>query len=169
MATPYFRTIPSAKRLTALSIVVLTLVGCASPPKASQSRDFESKEFRTDSTLASVYIYRNELLGAAISMKVRINGLEVGATGPKTFFHFKLKPGFYQIQSESETTIDLGLNAIAGKNHFVWQEARMGILTMRSALWIVDEKKGRAGVLESKLLEPIVPAEKISSTNFYLN
>ena len=47
------------------------------------------------------------------------------------------------------------MNAEAGKNNFVWQEIKMGLIIARNKLQIVDEATGKAGIAESKLIESI--------------
>ncbi|WP_156400810.1 hypothetical protein [Pseudomonas sp. Root329] len=41
----------------------------------------------------------------------------------------------------------------AGKNYVVWQEVKVGFIKARNNLQVVDDKTGRAGVAESKLIQ----------------
>ena len=41
----------------------------------------------------------------------------------------------------------------AGKNYYVWQEVKMGLLMARSKLSQVSEEEGKQGVMESKLVK----------------
>jgi hypothetical protein len=144
--------------------VVLLLVGCASPIKAPVENDTAAKVFTPIKDKASLFVYRNENYGGAVGMPIKINGLDIGETGAKTFFRLNLTSGMYVISSEAENTSELPLNLVEGRNYFVWQEARMGIWKARTTLRQVDEKTGLEGVLESSLLTPKVSDELLSKT-----
>jgi hypothetical protein len=124
-------------------------------------KDSEAKTFATLPEKASLYIYRDEVFGAAIPMTVLLNGRNLGQTASKTYFHLNLLPGTYEIDSAAENTAHLSLELEANKNYFVWQEVKMGLWMARSALHQVEEEKGRAGVLESKLIKLQVPEQDI--------
>jgi len=144
--------------------LTLLMVGCAAPIKASSEKDAAAKDFTTAKNNAVLYIYRNENFGAAVGMPVKVNGADIGETGAKTFFKLNLAAGMYAIESEAENTSQLPLTLVDGRNYFVWQEVRMGMLKARSALRQVDEKTGMAGVLESVLLTPKVSDESLSKS-----
>jgi hypothetical protein len=143
---------------------VLLMVGCAAPMKAPVENDASAKVFKPLNDKASLFIFRNENYGGAVGMPIKINGLDIGETGAKTFFRLNLASGMYVITSEAENTSELPLNLIEGRNYFVWQEARMGIWKARTALRSVDEKTGMNGVLESVLLTPRVSDDLLSKT-----
>lgn len=144
--------------------ITLLMVGCAAPIKASPEKDAAAKDFTTAKSGAVLYIYRNENMGGAVGMPVRVNGADIGETGAKTFFKLNLASGMYAIESEAENTSQLPLTLSDGKNYFVWQEVRMGIWKARTTLRQVDEKTGMAGVLESVLLTPKVSDESLSKS-----
>jgi len=142
------------KHLATLITIVMTLflAGCASVPMASGEQDVKAKEFATVADKANLYIYRNELIGAAIPMSVDINGKLVGQTAAKTYFQLLLDPGVYNLTSRAENDSMLSITLEANKNYFVWQEVKMGFLVARNQIQLVDEPTGRAGVAESKLI-----------------
>lgn len=140
------------------------LVGCAAPMKASPEKDSVAKSFVPARNKSSLYIFRNENYGGAVGMPVSINGTEIGETAAKTFFRLDLEPGYYLVTSTAENTSELALTLTEGRNHFVWQEVRMGIWKARTALSQVDEKTGRDGVLESVLLTPSASEEMLSAS-----
>lgn len=129
------------------------LTGCASVKMASQSEDAKAKTFATNPQKANVYVYRNELLGGAYSMPIELDGKEIGKTGPKTYFVLGLEPGSHTLVSKAENDSLLNVITEAGKNYYVWQEVKMGLLFFRSKLQLMSEAEGQAGVRESKLLE----------------
>jgi len=132
--------------------VILQLTGCASVPMAPIDQDTKAKEFSPAPNKASLYIYRNESFGAAISFKVSVNGKALGQTAAKTYFRLNVMPGIYSIESHAENVSTLPLTLEAGKNYFVWQEVKMGFMMGRSLLQQVDENTGRAGVMQSMLI-----------------
>ena len=142
----------------------LFLVGCASAPMAPSDLDQKAKSFENSSDKATLYIYRNENFGAAISMEVLVNNKSIGQTAAKTYFKYDVTPGHYQIQSKAENTSILDLDVLAGKSYFVWQEVKMGFIYARNKLQLTDEVKGKAGVLESKLINTPITATMLSDS-----
>jgi hypothetical protein len=142
--------------VAALAGLLLSFAGCASVPMSTPDQDAKAKGFSPLPGRASLYIYRNENFGAAIPMTVSVNKRMLGQTAAKTYFQLNVAPGRYTIESNSENVSTLNLWVDAGKNYFVWQEVKMGMWSARSALQQVDETKGRAGVLESKLIATTV-------------
>lgn len=128
--------------------VALFLVGCSSLPRAPIEQDAAAKSFTTDEGKANLYIYRNEQFGGAVEMDVLVNNKPLGKTGPKTYFALSVPPGQYTVMSKAENDSTLTVDVAGGKNYFVWQEVKMGVWYARSLLQLVDDDKGKAGVLE---------------------
>ena len=144
-----------------LALITLLVTGCASVPMEALVKDTESKQFVPDPDKASLYIYRNEVLGAAIPMSVFINGKNLGQTASKTYFHLSLIPGQYDIDSTAENNCSLSLSVEPNQNYFVWQEIKMGMWMARCALHEVSQQEGRDGVTESKLIKMQISEEDI--------
>ncbi|WP_296055706.1 DUF2846 domain-containing protein [uncultured Amphritea sp.] len=144
-----------------LALITLLVTGCASVPMEALVKDTESKQFVPDPDKASLYIYRNEILGAAIPMSVFINGKNLGQTASKTYFHLSLIPGQYDIDSTAENNCSLSLSVEPNENYFVWQEIKMGMWMARCALHEVSQQEGRDGVTESKLIKMQISEEDI--------
>ncbi|HWM42282.1 MAG TPA: DUF2846 domain-containing protein [Burkholderiales bacterium] len=140
--------------VTALAAVVLAS-GCASVPMASQEMDTAAKSYAVKPGTANIYVYRNEQMGAAIKMPVALNGKLVGDTGAKTYLLLQVPPGKHQLVSKTENDATLAVNAEAGRNYFVWQEVKMGMMVARSQLHLVDEPTGKAGVAECSLAQTL--------------
>ena len=138
----------------AVLLAATFFAGCASVPMASAEADAAAKRFEAPAGKATIYVYRNEILGGAIALTVALDGRVVGRTGPKTFFALDVAPGAHEISSITENTSTLKFNASAGKTYFVWQEVKMGMWQPRSQLQQVDEATGRKAVLECKRIEP---------------
>lgn len=143
--TRYFRAL-------ALFIAALTLVGCAQVPRASMTEEAKAKQFVPQAETASLYIFRDEVIGSAITMPVNLNNQNIGHTGPKSFFYLNVAPGRYTIESVAETTTSFSIDVEAAKNYFVWQEMKMGLMSARSQLSLTDEARGRQGVQGSKMI-----------------
>ncbi|HEC20102.1 MAG TPA: DUF2846 domain-containing protein [Gammaproteobacteria bacterium] len=141
------------KRLLSLLLLgaLALLSGCASVPMATKADDAMAKQFKVSPDKARIYVYRNEMLGAAIPMVVALDGKVMGKTAAKTYFVFEVNPGPHEIMSQGEKDKVLTVNAEAGKNYYVWQEVKMGAFMAGSKLQLVDEATGQAGVKECKL------------------
>lgn len=140
--------------VTALAAVVLAS-GCASVQMASEQQDTAAKSYAVKPGTANIYVYRNEQMGAAIKMPVAINGKLVGDTAAKTYLLLQVPPGRHELVSKTENDATLAVNAEAGRNYFVWQEVKMGMMQARSLLHLVDEPTGKAGVAECKLAQTL--------------
>jgi hypothetical protein len=145
------------RRIAAFGIVVVAFVasGCVSVPMASADKDASAKTFATKPGKGNIYVYRNEMLGAAQKMSVMFDGKIVGETASKTYFLFEVAPGKHELISKGENDSVLAVTVQDGRNYFVWQEMKMGMLVPRTLLHLVDETTGRAGVAECKLIEPM--------------
>jgi len=142
------------KHVVGLILILLTLLltGCASTSMASLDQDAQAKKFTPNPDKASLYIYRNEIMGAGVHMDVDLNGRKIGETVAQSYFELNLNPGVYNIVSHAENDSELSMTLEAGKNYFVWQETKMGFLYARNKLQQVDDATGRAGVNESKMI-----------------
>ena len=143
------------KRILILALLSLSLVGCASVQMADPAQDAQAKQFTAKPDVAGIYIYRNESMGAALKMDIDLDGKPLGQSAAKTYFYAEVTPGNHKITSKTENTVDLSIDAVAGKLYYVWQEVKMGVWSARSKLQLVDEATGQAGVNECKLAAPL--------------
>jgi len=127
--------------------------GCASVPMAGAEEDAAAKSFAVRPGKANIYVYRNESMGAAIKMPVVLDGKLVGDTAAKTYYVLEVNPGIHTVVSKTENDSSVNVDAVAGRNYFLWQEVKMGLMTARSSLQQVDEATGKAGVSECKLVQ----------------
>ena len=134
-------------------LTAMLVSGCASVQMASDAQDSAAKTFQVKPGKANIYVFRNETFGAALKMPVALNGRLVGDTASKTYLMMEVDPGKHTVVSKTENDSTVEVNAVAGRNYFVWQEVKMGLMSARSNLQIVDEATGRAGVNECKLIE----------------
>lgn len=144
--------------------VALLLAGCASVPMASTDRDAQAKKFSTLPGKASLYIFRDETMGAAVPLTVSVNSKTLGQTAAMTYFRLDVSPGTYTITSHAEDVSTLNVDLSAGNSCFVWQEIKMGMFSARSKLQQVDEKRGHAGVMSSKMIAASVADDAFVAT-----
>jgi hypothetical protein len=113
----------STKKLLTLAalITVVLASGCASVPMASGDQDTAAKSFATKPGKANIYVYRNETMGAAMKMSVALNQ--------------------HTVTSKTENDSAVTVNALAGRNYFLWQEVKMGLASARSYLQQVEAAK----------------------------
>jgi len=142
------------KTLALCALLVLVLAsGCASVQMASSEQDTAAKSFAVKPGKAIIYVYRNETMGAALKMPVALDGKLMGDTASKTYLLLEVNPGQHTVVSKTENDSSVTLNTVAGRNYFLWQEVKMGLLMARSNLQEVDEATGKAGVAECKLIQ----------------
>lgn len=139
------------KKLLLAAVVLSGLVGCASVPKGDTKQDIALKTFTVPADKAGLYIFRNESMGAAVTMDVELDGKELGKTAAKTYLYKEVEPGKHSIVSKAENTETLEIEAKPGTLIYVWQEVKMGLLYARNKLNLVSEAEGKQGVLETTL------------------
>lgn len=140
-------------KLGPILLAVAMATGCASVPMASPEADAKAKTFQAPADKANLYIYRNESMGAAVKMTVLVDGQLAGDTAAKTYILKSVAPGSHVVTSKTENDSNLTVNAVAGKNYFIWQEVKMGVMAARSDLQLVDEATGKAAVEECQLVQ----------------
>lgn len=135
-----------------LIISLIAMGGCASIKKAPPELDVAAKKFEKKADMSQVYVYRNETLGAALSMPVTVNGKLAGTTGPNSFFRFILPSGEHILTSQGDEST-LNIKTENGEIYYVWQEVKMGAFSGGSELQLVDEAEGQKGVKECVLIK----------------
>ena len=139
---------------------LLILTGCASVQFAPTEQDTEAKAFKSTPDKSTIYLYRNESFGAAVSMDVYLDDVFQGYTGANSYFIWTVDPGTHVIKSVAEDTETVTLETEPNKQYFVWQEVKMGFMSAGNDLHVVDEEEGKKGVKECKLID-VTAAEKI--------
>lgn len=135
-------------------LLSLSLVACASVPMESPEKDAAAKSATPGPNEALVYIYRNEVFGAAVKLALTLDDKMIGETASKTYFMLRVLPGEHTISSQAERGWDrLTIDGEGGKTYFVWQEVKMGMFSANSKLHLVDPDQGRKGVEECKLIK----------------
>lgn len=137
------------KILTLLFLSFL-FVSCATVPKASKELDLQAKTFQPVEDKAVLYIFRDEYFGAALKKQVSMDGKIIGATGPQTFIRVETSEGKHRINSNDEDILEI--DVIRGKIYYVRQEIKTGVISGSSKLYVVDEARGKNGVMDSVMI-----------------
>lgn len=129
------------------------LSGCASVPMASLDEDRQAKMFAPSPGQATIYLYRNESLGGAITMPVSLDDRIMGRTAPKTYFVWRVAPGKHEVASHTENTAKIVIDTRAGENYYIWQEVKWGMWAPRSQLHEVETEKAQKAIKGCKLAD----------------
>lgn len=137
------------------AIALSVLSGCATVPIADKAQSTKLKQFAEPAEgMAGIYVYRdNSKIGGGLKKDIYINGDCVGETAPGVFFYQQVSGNQeHTISTESEfSTNDLTLYTKEGRNYFVQQYIRMGVLVGRAALEEVDERFAKDEVTKTDL------------------
>lgn len=139
------------RRLPSLVILAALASACASVPMASPELDRTAKQFLITPGKSNLYVFRDESFGGAVKMTVLLDGQLLGDTAAKTFLVATLPPGPHSLLSKAENDARLDFTTEAGKNVYVWQEVKLGILMARSTLHLVDEASARPRITECSM------------------
>jgi len=135
-------------------LLSLLLVACASVPMESPEKDAAAKSAKPGPEESLIYVYRNEVFGAAIKLAMTLDGKMVGETASETYFLLRVPAGKHTLSSQAEGDWDkLTINCEGGKTYHVWQEVKMGMFAANSKLHLMSPEEGRKGVQECKLIK----------------
>lgn len=140
---------------TLLALLLLLLSGCASVPMGSMESDAKAKTFSEPSSgTAGLYIYRNSVVGQALTKSLSIDGKSIGKSANKVYFYKEVLPGKHTIATESEfsdNTLEIVVDA--GKLYFIRQYIKLGVFVGGANLEVVSEEVGRKDVLECSIAQ----------------
>lgn len=142
------------KKLTLVLLASSLFAGCASVPMESAEKSDAAKKFSAPAAgKAGIYVYRSGVLGAALKKDVWVDGQCIGESAPNIFFYEEVKgDADHKISTESEfSPNDLLLKTQSGKNYFVQQYIKMGVLVGGAGVETVDEAKGKKEIAKLKL------------------
>ncbi len=142
------------KKLTLITLAASLLSGCASVPMENRSVSDQAKAFPTPSQgNAGIYIYRLGGLGTALKKDLWIDGRCIGETAPKVFFFEEVAGNMeHKISTESEfSPNEFTLKTESGKNYFIKQYIKMGLVVGGANLKLMDEAKGMKEISRLKM------------------
>lgn len=127
----------------------LLMTGCASVSMASKDDSAKAKQFAPPApNNAGLYVYRNSFAGKALKKDIWVDGKCLGESASDVFFYTEVEGGkTHQIATESEFSPNiLDLPVDAGKNYFVRQYMKMGVLVGGAALELMPEAQGKMDI-----------------------
>ena len=139
----------------ALALSVL-MTGGASVNMASKEQSTKAKEFQQPpSGKAGVYLYRNSVLGKALTKDLHIDGACVGTSAPDVFFYTEVEGDKkHTVETASEFSPNkLELLFESGKNYFIRQFIKMGVFVGGADLELMSEEQGKADVAKLEMAE----------------
>lgn len=136
----------------AVLIAALTS-GCASAPLATPEADTLAKQMRPATDQAIIYLFRNETYSAPWSIKVTLDGKDMGGTSADSYFRWTVPAGEHIIVSHTQNAAGLLINAEPGRIYYVWQSINMGFFRPRSELKLVDRATAEIALRTCYLLE----------------
>ena len=136
-----------------LSLIIISasalLTGCASVSMSPKDESNKAKQFAApDGNNAGLYVYRNSFVGKALKKDIFIDGKCLGESAPDVFFYTQVDGGkSLKISTESEfSPNDLVLNVDSGKNYFVRQYIKIGVLAGGAGVEQVSEQQGKTDI-----------------------
>jgi len=123
--------------LTCLSLAAAAAIlisGCASVPQASPGRDADAKQFNTQPSAATIYVYRPDLSGLDPDRTDPVlwaDGRLIGETLPQSYFRLDLPPGRHRLSGEAGDIGRIELDTSAGELYFVSLRALGGTSNFR--------------------------------------
>lgn len=126
------------------SLISLTMVGCATVPLASQQASDQAKAFKAPSAgHAGLYIYRSGHFGSALTKSIWVDKQCLGKSAPNTFFYTEVSGNQqHTISTSSEFSPNsITLTTDSGKNYFVNQYIKPGVIMGGANLKVVSESK----------------------------
>lgn len=140
-------------------LLIFIMTGCASVPMASKEQDVALKEFpRPTEGKAAIYVYRNSFVGQALKKDIYLDGIFLGESANKVYFHKEIVPGKHELSTESEFSNNtLNFDAEAGRNYFAEQYIKMGAFVGGANVQMVSDEEGMKNVRECSLaITPLV-------------
>lgn len=141
-------------KLITIGVVFVILGGCATVATETGEQVQAVKRFPVpDPGKSGIYVYRDSVLGSALKKDIWIDGECVGETAPKVFFYRQVAGGLdHKVSTESEfSPNDLVIHTDPGRNYFVRQYIKLGLLVGGAGLELVDEKTGKAAIQELEM------------------
>lgn len=138
-------------RLALVLLLVFTMAGCATVPMANTQDDAAGKAFHPPPPgLASLYVYRESIFGAAYTLSLSMGQRLLGTLAPDTWFKLDVEPGQYDMRCTAENTASTPLAIAAGETRYVETAVRMGLMAPRCAIFEVTSEVARPAILRGK-------------------
>jgi hypothetical protein len=145
------------KKFLFIGAIVVLFTGCASVPVNDSISSNQVKQITTPSDgQAGLYVYRTKSpVGAALKKDIWVDGKCLGESARGVFFYQEvIGDREHTIATESEFSPNiLTLNTVSGKNYFVQQYIKAGIVVGGANLKVVDEQTAKAAIQNLSLAQ----------------
>lgn len=142
------------KVLSTIVAAVLLTSGCTSIPMESKEKSELAKKYNSPAEGKSgLYVYRSGSFGGALKKDVWLNDKCIGETAPNIFFYEEIEGDTeHRVSTESEfSPNDLLVKTENGKNYFVRQYIKMGVLVGGAGVELVDVEKGKKQISKLRM------------------
>ena len=144
------------KALIVATVLTACLSGCASVSTMDQAAAVEAINGNPPEGQARIYVYRDDVLGAALYKDIYIDGKCLGESAPNTFFYADVegdKDHFVSTESEFSPN-HLFIHTKANEKYYIQQFLKMGVFVGGAALTQVDKATAMRAMQECKLAVP---------------
>jgi hypothetical protein len=93
--------------------------GCASTPEASPDRDAAAKEFLTQPSAGTIYVYRSQFDDYDMDSVLYMDGRLIGATRPGAYFRIQATPGHHVLHGNGIDIGEFRIDTRPGQLYFV--------------------------------------------------
>ena len=142
------------KNILVIIFIASIVSGCASVKMENKELSEKTKQFsKPTSGNSGLYIYRDSVIGAALKKDIWVDGKCIGESAAKVFFYTEVAGGkSHVIATESEfSPNELSILVEEGKNYFIRQFIKLGVLVGGAGLEIIPEEKGKAAIEKLEL------------------
>jgi hypothetical protein len=133
-----------------ISLLVLSLVGCATGPRYAQYSATIQPPAQTD---GRIWFYRpSKMMGSAVQPHVYVNGVVAGKSQPGCYFYVDRPPGSYEIKCSTEWSDKTIIHVQAGEEKYVRLSLAMGIVIGHIVPSEVPTDQGLREIAKCKLI-----------------
>lgn len=101
---------------------------------AGVAAETQARLFQPVADHAVIYLLRDRGDVWRFEIRVLLDGRDMGATSPNSYFRWEVPPGPHTIVSDTQPPAVLALDTQAGGLYFVWQDINVGFLRAESRL-----------------------------------
>ena len=142
------------KKIAFIILISALFTGCASVKMESLEKSGQAKKFAAPTTEnAGLYFYRSNFVGKALKRDIWVDGNCVGTSANDVFFYTEVLGGkSHVLATESEfSPNELSMFTDVGKNYFIRQNIKMGVLVGGAVLEVTPEDEGKEAVAKLEM------------------
>lgn len=147
------------KILLIVLFVVLMISGCGTSEKITKVNTDKYKSLTVPRDKALVYFVRPSVVGLIVPFKVHYNDSLIGSTTGGKYLFLAAEPGNCKFISVSENDAELNLSVEAGKQYFIEQKPKMGIVMARNDLILLTEEEGKIKLSKCSISTKFTPPD----------